>query len=1107
MQNHDLRVSIRLRTDLQQFQPFFAENRQMDKLYQEASRFAHLFNQAVETHPEWEYLSPADLNASVLLHLLYQTVLDTYLRTTNPPFFHATSSHLDGPARSALAFYAKEFPSPLLTEHHPEPAEFTDESLRGFFVHRVMQVNPALVKAIRPLIAPRGLTFPPETTNLIRILEQDVSGGQPMEVGTRKMNLFAFLTEPARLHPTDLLAQISFILDKWGALVPETIKTLLFKAMTIMREEHKPRFIGGGPAPTNVPDYSALDGDYEAFSQDRNWMPNVVMMAKSTLVWLDQLSKLYQKPITTLDQIPDEELDLLKRRGFTALWLIGLWERSTASKKIKNLCGNPDAEASAYSLDDYEISPAIGGWNALENLRERCRVRGIRLASDMVPNHTGIDSRWVMEHPEYFIQQDYPPFPSYSYNGPDLSSNPDIEIKLEDHYYNRTDAAVTFRRRDKRTGQTTYIFHGNDGTSMPWNDTAQLDFLNPVTREAVYQEIRHVAQNFPIIRFDAAMTLAKKHIRRLWYPQLGAGGDIAGRANASMSDAEFNARIPKEFWREVVDRLAQELPDTLLLAEAFWMMEGYFVRTLGMHRVYNSAFMNMLKNQENKKYRDTIKQTIGFDPEILKRFVNFMNNPDEETAIAQFGDGDKYFGVCTLLSTMPGLPMFGHGQLEGYREKYGMEYRRAYWDEQPNQGLLSEHERRIFPLLRKRYLFSGCDHFQLFDLVGPFGKVEESAYCYTNGTDEERSLVLFNNQYEAVEGTIFQSADKLVRHGQERMAEQVSIAQALGVHDESDRYLVYTQFPEMLTYIRPSCDICRHGCSFHLNGYQTIVFIRVHEVADTDGTYRTLCETLGGKGVPNLEEEIAMLRLRPLHKLFRSLTASPFIHSITRALDGEESAIRAAAIDLTECYRELTHYALAMPDEVFRYVRVPVANLASKTVLNLLDRQFTPFAKAEGIERHIAQIMPELPYAMIASFIIEPLTNDVQSVQEAMALADRILLNRLLAPVLEPLGYSRDEIRGICHMGAILAVSGRLTTQREAGKMLEEMMKDHSLWLFAGCNSYHGVTYYRKESMQDLLVLQTLSLERAGDMSAVALLRQLLAKESTANYRLDAMQN
>ena len=81
------------------------------------------------------------------------------------------------------------------------------------------------------------------------------------------------------------------------------------------------------------------------------------------------------------------------------------------------------------------------------------------------------------------------------------------------------------------------------------------------------------------------------------------------------------------------------------------MMEGYFVRTLGMHRVYNSAFMNMLKREENAKYRETIRNTQEFDKDILKRFVNFMNNPDEETAVAQFGKGDKYFGVCTMMAT------------------------------------------------------------------------------------------------------------------------------------------------------------------------------------------------------------------------------------------------------------------------------------------------------------------------------------------------------------------------------------------------------------------------------------------------------------------------
>ena len=96
-----------------------------------------------------------------------------------------------------------------------------------------------------------------------------------------------------------------------------------------------------------------------------------------------------------------------------------------------------------------------------------------------------------------------------------------------------------------------------------------------------------------------------------------------------MSKAEFNEADAEEFWREVVDRVAAEAPDTLLLAEAFWMMEGYFVRTLGMHRVYNSAFMNMMRDEQNAEYRLVIKNTLEFDPQILKRYVNFMNNPDE----------------------------------------------------------------------------------------------------------------------------------------------------------------------------------------------------------------------------------------------------------------------------------------------------------------------------------------------------------------------------------------------------------------------------------------------------------------------------------------------
>ena len=104
-----------------------------------------------------------------------------------------------------------------------------------------------------------------------------------------------------------------------------------------------------------------------------------------------------------LDEIPDEELEELARRGLNSLWLIGIWERSRASKTIKQLCGNQDAVASAYSLFDYRIAEDLGGEAAYINLRDRAYRHGIRLASDMVPNHMGIDSPWVVEHPEWFI--------------------------------------------------------------------------------------------------------------------------------------------------------------------------------------------------------------------------------------------------------------------------------------------------------------------------------------------------------------------------------------------------------------------------------------------------------------------------------------------------------------------------------------------------------------------------------------------------------------------------------------------------------------------------------------------------------------------------------
>jgi len=690
-------------------------------------------------------------------------------------------------------------------------------------------------------------------------------------------DLFEFLKSPAKASPYSLAGQLEYIQQHWKDILPADIFSKLLQrmlqAVDVLKESERSRGFAQGLEP--LPDYrkifagpeGSIDHEPEKYSPDMDWMPNLVMMAKNTYVWLDQLSRKYRTDIKYLNQIPDQELAWLAESGFTGLWLIGVWERSPASQKIKQICGNPEAVSSAYSLYDYRIAGDLGGDGAYYELKDRAMRRGIRLAVDMVPNHTGIFSKWMVEHPEWFVQLDQPPYPAYSFNGPDLSNDPNIGIFIEDGYYSRRDAAVVFKRVDNRNGRVRYIYHGNDGTHMPWNDTAQLNFLLPDLREAVIGEILRVARYSSVIRFDAAMTLAKKHYQRLWFPAPGSGGDIPSRSWHGISKADFDRAFPTEFWREVVERVAKEAPDTLLLAEAFWLMEGYFVRSLGMHRVYNSAFMNMLKREENANYRTVIRNLLEFDPQILKRFVNFMNNPDEEPAVAQFGKDDKYFGVCVMMSTLPGLPMFGHGQIEGLAEKYGMEYRRAYWNETADQNLMDRHRREIFPLLKKRYLFSQVDHFVFYDVISSQGHNQHDIFAYSNSSGGEQALVVYNNRYQRADGWINWS----VAHNKNWEADLTKSKLAEQLRLSADGWIVFRDMLSGLEYIRPARQIWDSGLYVQLNGFECHVFTNFYHQDDPSGEYAALAARLKGRGTPGIEQALWEQRMERLLDLFDRL--------------------------------------------------------------------------------------------------------------------------------------------------------------------------------------------------------------------------------------------
>jgi glycosidase len=966
----------------------------------------------------------------------------------------------------------------------------------------------------------------------------------PVE-GAKAVNLYDLLRAPAEAAPGSLSEQLTVIRAKWKLLLGESLDRFLLIAGEILREEELAIWMRFNPpdaeseaaaraaaaraaeeaarlrrergtqqwpgmsSTSEVPVFGDPSHEYEKFSADVAWMPTAVLIAKSTYVWLAQLSRKYGRTIDKLDQIPDDDLDELARRGLNSLWLIGIWERSRASKTIKQLCGNHDAVASAYSLFDYRIADDLGGEEAYVRLRDRCFHRGIRLASDMVPNHMGIDSPWVVEHPDWFISRTDKPYPAYDFDGPDLSSDPRVEIKIEKHYFEQTDAAVVFQRRDRQSGETRYIYHGNDGTSFPWNDTAQLDYLNPAVREQVIQTILHVARLFPVIRFDAAMTLAKRHFQRLWFPNPGSSGAIPSRAEYGMSTAQFNDIMPQEFWREVVDRVAAEVPGTLLLAEAFWLMEGYFVRTLGMHRVYNSAFMNMMRDEDNAKYRTVIKNTIEFDPEIMKRYVNFMSNPDERTAIDQFGTGDKYFGVAAVMSTLPGLPMYGHGQIEGYTEKYGMEYRWPRYQEDPDAWLVERHHRQLAPLLHQRELFAESQNFLLYDFYREDGSVDENVFAYSNRLGDRRALILYNNSYTTTRGTIDHSA-AFADKGNGNQLRQRRLKEGLGLHPDPALVLTYRDSMSGLHHLRRAVNTAEHGLTVELHAYQCHVLLDWRELrATAEHPWDALCDHLAGRGVPNLDDALTMLELRPVHDSLRELLDPSQVRKLAElartAGGAEKQKLEALREEFAEAawnrcrkfVRESQSFYRAhseksgpiinpvemeerFHDRVRAFMRVPS--------LETLFAEPWPAAARRVLPSYSPQLTATAMWGPVMAWAaLETLAESVDAVHPesaALDLFDRLRMRQPLGHALTELGFEGEEAwRVAARIKVALLIEAKVfeetgtETEAEAAAVARPeipvlaptLWQDPDIRWLTGVHAAEGHLYFVQESYEELL--------------------------------------
>ena len=531
----------------------------------------------------------------------------------------------------------------------------------------------------------------------------------------------------------------------------------------------------------------------------------------------------------------------------------------------------------------------------------------------------------------------------------------------------------------------------------------------------------------------------------------------------------------------------------------------------------------MLKTEENAKYRLVLKNVLEFNPEILRRFVNFMNNPDEETAVVQFGKGDKYFGICLLMVTLPGMPMFGHGQIEGFAEKYGMEYRRAYWHEETDWDFVKRHEDDIFPIMKKRHLFSSVENFVLYDFFSVSGHVDENVFVYSNCCGEEKALILYNNSYQKTVGWIRSSCafSVPVNESGERKLIHKTLGEGLGLKNDPNYYYIFKDHSCGLEYIRSGNQLCDNGLYSELKGYQYHTFIDFREVQDTHlGYYGKLCCHLNGKGVVDIEIALQEMIFAPVHLLLQNLIARDQLQALFKSkINMERKSVWQTKV--AEFIRTVAHFVgCGQSEETEKeIVESIVSDLVKLIDLKLFLKNKS---KLEGC-RYLASRSTDkidfwqIPCVWSLLYQIGKIRIADKYPGQSIALWDELLLDRAICIGMEKYQYAVADEQLLIKILITHSGWGKKAASGGVFSLVHEMFSDSDVQKYLGFNYHNGVLWLGKEQLEYfcywLLLTSAIPIFNQKQMKKVTaaieinykIIKQILAKAEKASYKVEGI--
>jgi hypothetical protein len=353
------------------------------------------------------------------------------------------------------------------------------------------------------------------------------------------------------------------------------------------------------------------------------WPKHPVVYEINTWAWLHELGEAAGRSVT-LASVPAGEWDALATLGADAAWLMGVWERSPAGRRIA--IGRPDlldefrralpdftdadVVGSPYCVRRYVVDERLGGPAGLAAARRALAERGLRLVLDFVPNHVAPDHAWVRENPEVFVTG----------NQDDLRNDPASFLEV--------------------AGRVFAL--GRDPHFPAWPDVLQLHAFAPALRTEAASTLGEIAGACDAVRCDMAMLMMNEVFARTW-------GRRAGPPPAA------------DYWPSVVAEVKRRYPGFRFIAEAYWDLE-WALQQQGFDYCYDKRLYDRLEKEGAGSVRLHLQADLAYQSGLMR----FVENHDEARAAVAFA-GEKARAVAVVFATLPGARLFHQGQLQGRR--------------------------------------------------------------------------------------------------------------------------------------------------------------------------------------------------------------------------------------------------------------------------------------------------------------------------------------------------------------------------------------------------------------------------------------------------------